>query len=564
MPSYRQGPEQAPRAAPGEGAVADMVRQFADPYAFVRELVQNGLDAGATRIRVRVDASDGVVATSVMDDGVGMTRAMIEGPLLTLFVSSKEEDTSKIGKYGVGFVSVFALDPDEVTVETWRDGEAWIVRLKPDHSYELEHGEPRPGSGTIVSLLNRVESLGFAAHVASTERALQRWCRHAEKPIELILLAGDGGEPRRVRIDAPLAVHASVSVRETIDGSTYVVGCAVGAEYLPIVYPTAPHLAETLHFAGFYNRGLTLYETGEEAFPGLAAVRFKIVSTDLSHTLSRDNIRRDAALTRALDVTRDIVSGALRLELVRELARRAEIASSGAVEPYLAALAAAIAPPYELGAKHLVFPLVSPALATRSMTAAALKRDRSRGEPCLVSVRPNRIAEALARVGRPVVFAPAPMVARALADAGNDEQAAPEQLYVLADEITELSDVDRVLLDEVTASLGAAGVPAARVGLAAFEGAAFQESAIAAPSGSRTPHLVRVSDARQAAKGGLEDCVVLLRATDEAVRHARASTLAEVRRRGHLLGRLLLVEMRGALSSRENERILEAALAGSE
>lgn len=56
-----------------------MVRQFADRHAFLRELVQKGIDAGATRIDVRVERSpDGAVRTTVEDDGCGMTRAIIE------------------------------------------------------------------------------------------------------------------------------------------------------------------------------------------------------------------------------------------------------------------------------------------------------------------------------------------------------------------------------------------------------------------------------------------------------------------------------------------------------
>src|SRR5688572_1440352 len=155
MAPYRAHRDSAPQpAAPTTGLVADMVRQFADPYAFLRELVQNGIDAGARSIEVRVERSlDAVITISVTDDGSGMTPEVIQGPLLTLFESSKEGDTSKIGKYGVGFVSVFALEPDEVQVITWRDGGSWLVRLLKDHSYELTETGPREGSGTTVALV---------------------------------------------------------------------------------------------------------------------------------------------------------------------------------------------------------------------------------------------------------------------------------------------------------------------------------------------------------------------------------------------------------------------------
>src|SRR5262245_27150488 len=116
-----------------------MVRQFADPYAFLRELVQNSMDAGATAIEVTLNRSpEGEVRTSVSDDGTGMTPPVIEESLLTLFSSSKEGDSTKIGKYGVGFISVLALEPDGVAIETWCNGGAWRVRLSSDHQYVIE------------------------------------------------------------------------------------------------------------------------------------------------------------------------------------------------------------------------------------------------------------------------------------------------------------------------------------------------------------------------------------------------------------------------------------------
>lgn len=86
---YRDTRIEAPVAKPETGIVDDMVRQFADRYAFLRELVQNGIDAGATKIEVRIDQDgEGFARTSVEDDGKGMSRAIIDGPLLTLSVSS--------------------------------------------------------------------------------------------------------------------------------------------------------------------------------------------------------------------------------------------------------------------------------------------------------------------------------------------------------------------------------------------------------------------------------------------------------------------------------------------
>ncbi|MCA9620715.1 MAG: ATP-binding protein [Myxococcales bacterium] len=214
--AYRSQKEERPVERASVGIVADMVRQFADPYAFLRELVQNGIDAGATALEVGVgwDPS-GEVTVSVADDGTGMDRATIEGPLLTLFASAKDGDDSKIGKYGVGFVSVFALAPRRVVVETWRADAAYRLTLFPDHRYELEEVEvaaasERSASGTVIAVQVEAGEAELPAFAARAEEALARWCSHARVPIFLSVTMGR--ETQKARIDRPLALPAVVTI----------------------------------------------------------------------------------------------------------------------------------------------------------------------------------------------------------------------------------------------------------------------------------------------------------------------------------------------------------------
>ena len=72
---------------------------------------------------------------------------------------------------------------------------------------------------------------------------------------------------------------------------------------------------------GFYNRGLTLLETNEDLLPGVA---LKIVSRTLEHTLTRDNVRRDAHFQKALAAARTLVDGPLLAELPEQLRKAAE------------------------------------------------------------------------------------------------------------------------------------------------------------------------------------------------------------------------------------------------
>ncbi|MGB1013216.1 MAG: ATP-binding protein, partial [Nannocystaceae bacterium] len=51
------------------------IDQYADPMAFVRELVQNAIDAGALAVDVEVDdaETDHLLEVRVRDDGAGMS-----------------------------------------------------------------------------------------------------------------------------------------------------------------------------------------------------------------------------------------------------------------------------------------------------------------------------------------------------------------------------------------------------------------------------------------------------------------------------------------------------------
>jgi hypothetical protein len=117
-------------------ALEGLVHQFADPWAFLRELIQNAIDAGSGQIEVRIDHDEarGTMTIEVVDSGEGMTREIIDTRLTRLFSSTKEGDYTKIGRFGIGFVSVFALDPEIVCVDTGRAGEYWRVLFRRDRA----------------------------------------------------------------------------------------------------------------------------------------------------------------------------------------------------------------------------------------------------------------------------------------------------------------------------------------------------------------------------------------------------------------------------------------------
>ncbi len=279
-----------------QGIVGDIIAQFADPLAFYRELIQNSIDAGSPSVDVKLDYdhSANVLRVAVRDRGEGMTRDILENQLLVLFRSTKEKDDSKIGKFGIGFTSVLAPSPEVVVVQTARDGRRLTLHLMRDLTFQLFDSGPATQTGTTVELDLAMAADEVAGFTQRSIDALTRWCRHASVPVTFTAQL-PGGDKREERIDRPLGLeNALVEVTRTTDDGLLTV--------------VAGLLPQATAYVGYFNHGLMLHETSESP---LGRVAVKIQDGRLGHTLSRDDVRRDASLDRALAFARDVISDAL-------------------------------------------------------------------------------------------------------------------------------------------------------------------------------------------------------------------------------------------------------------
>lgn len=292
----RQGKHASIAGDEADQVVRSLIQQFSDPYAFIRELIQNSLDAGAVRIDVDMVWDRDNLVITVHDDGEGMDRETIEGYLLVKFRSSKEWDLTKIGKFGIGFVSLFALEPVGVVVDTGRDGLWHRVAFAADLGYTLSR-MPDPFEGTTVAItLQRGHAAGQEDAEKVRDRAV-RWCRFADADIRTSARGiASGWESTPIR--GVFGVEAPVSVRDESDGYVAVLGPAAGV----------PHV-------GFYNRGLTLLEQDASIVPG---VTFRVDDRLLEHTLTRDNVIRDGhferVIARLVAAARTALGDAVHLE----------------------------------------------------------------------------------------------------------------------------------------------------------------------------------------------------------------------------------------------------------
>lgn len=174
-------------AAFRERARLEADRYGPDPWIFVRELLQNSRDAGATAVDLTVGQDDNHEWVCCFDDGEGMTFEHARRYLFALYASSKEDSKNQAGKFGVGFWSVLRFEPTAITIRSQtRSGQAWGLRLDGT----LEHGEhvaPLERFGTEI-VLTRVRGDGRLQHrVFDAVRQSARYVRQrdSEKPLPI-------------------------------------------------------------------------------------------------------------------------------------------------------------------------------------------------------------------------------------------------------------------------------------------------------------------------------------------------------------------------------------------
>ena len=128
------------------------------PASVVKELVENSLDAGSTRIRVEVSSSGKeITRMSVTDNGTGMNRADARLAFLPHATSkiralSDLENTLSLGFRGEALASIAAVS--QVTLVTRCRGEgcgnATRVRVRGGEVLELSDAGAPPGTTVVV------------------------------------------------------------------------------------------------------------------------------------------------------------------------------------------------------------------------------------------------------------------------------------------------------------------------------------------------------------------------------------------------------------------------------
>lgn len=283
-------------------ALDDLINQFSDPMSFFRELIQNALDAGSNSVDIEFefepDANDpdsGAMIVIVSDSGQGMDREIIDSKLTRLFSSAKDGDMTKIGKFGIGFVSVFAIAPDAVCVDTARAGEAWRVLFDRERKFKRLRLE-QAIEGTTIRIIKSSTRAKFEQFVTRAKQVVRYWCGHANGEVTV------GGELMTTRfgLEAPI--------------------CVVYEDEFSEIHIGHQRGGETLH--GFFNGGLTLVQADRDhrsAIEQLLGLSFKVSSRILEHTLTRDDVIKDEHFAKVVARLCELARGPLRTKVFTEL-----------------------------------------------------------------------------------------------------------------------------------------------------------------------------------------------------------------------------------------------------
>ena len=295
------------------GIVENLVTQFSSALDCFRELVQNSIDAGSPQVDVWMEfeqgeGHQGVIAIHVDDFGEGMDENIIDEQLTKLFASTKENDLTKIGKFGIGFVSVFALKPKGVLVHTGRGGEYWEVFFHEDRSFSKTRLD-LPVEGTQITLFLEGDYHRHRELVDGVRETLKHWCSHSETEVSF--------EDRSPIEDDSWGEVEVINESFEVPGECFTTVEHQGTE-IAVAYNREP-------FYGFYNRGLTLAfsRSGEDVLFERAwryrHIAFKIKSRYLEHTLSRETIMRDENYEKAMKLMDQAVGGQLLEQLIQNI-----------------------------------------------------------------------------------------------------------------------------------------------------------------------------------------------------------------------------------------------------
>ncbi len=313
---------------------------YSGPEVFVRELLQNGVDAvrarqalepghaGKIDLELMRGEDDGAILL-VEDNGIGLTAEEVHQFLATIGGSSKREDLLNrradfIGQFGIGLLSCFIVTDEIVLVSQSAKADTRPVewRGRSDGSYTLRELERSAVPGTKVYLKANKAGAAFFKF-----EALARQVRHFGSLLRFPISLTENGQRREVNVTPP---WRETHVNEQGKNAAYL---SYGAQVFEHeFFDYIPLADETLGFEGaayilpfspsptarkahrVYLKDMLVSDHADNLLPEWAFFAKCVINTrSLRPTASRESVYED----EKLEALRNALGEALRNYVVR-------------------------------------------------------------------------------------------------------------------------------------------------------------------------------------------------------------------------------------------------------
>jgi molecular chaperone HtpG len=311
---------------------------YSSPRVYLRELLQNGVDAITARRELNPDSptadSWSIRITpltpdngefSFTDQGIGLTYAEAAELLSTVGATSKRDilDFPRqdfLGQFGIGLLSCFMVaDEIQVITRSAKGGPAveWIGSA--DGSFSIRQTSQVTAVGTLVKLKPRFDAHELLGPAAVVELA-QQFGRYLEVPIRL----GPAGSSGELINEPAVFVQEQPDPADILRFGTELLGVEpldwfklscpqTGTRGLAFVLPFSPPPGSRQAAQLYLGRMLVSTDV-ERILPNWAFfVRICVNSTGLTPTASREAVVQDLAL----EVTRSAFADSIRSWIIR-------------------------------------------------------------------------------------------------------------------------------------------------------------------------------------------------------------------------------------------------------
>ncbi|MCY1061359.1 transglutaminase domain-containing protein [Nannocystis sp. SCPEA4] len=302
-------------------ARAEADRYGPDPWVFVRELLQNARDAGATKVEFVAESRAGRWVLRCRDDGEGMTFAHARRYLFALYASSKESRRDQVGRFGVGFWSVLRFEPERIAIRsrarrpdpTSQDPEdragAWALELDGDLA-TARRGTPPTLPGTEIELERAAVDEALERRVFDAAFQNARFLATRDDPERPLVVTVNGR-----KVNQPFALPApSASFRRGRVRGVVALGGAARVELFSrgLRVRSAASLADFVVAGGRSTDNSRVHFT---ELPGRLAPQALLESDALELMLSRSDARDNKALRRLVDLAQRELEGLIARQL---------------------------------------------------------------------------------------------------------------------------------------------------------------------------------------------------------------------------------------------------------